>query len=167
MLKNKIINHIFRIFVLFLFMFLVINCVATTGGYGSGATVSDAFNSAAGFGITVLNADTERKKQQNDQFLNQVKVNLSIESNNYIRSLSSRNDYRNFINDWYVLRDYLYVLARQQNSSGYVKDNLQIIFMDNDMQVLGKVGDIAHNQWQEDGSPGQSTSKPYKQLPNY
>ena len=162
MIKKSIINHFFGIIILVLYVFLAISSTAT----GGNATALDAFNAGANFGSSVLDSQTARLRQQNDQFLHQVNVNLNIESDNFIRSLSTRNDYRNFRNDWFNLRDRLYNRARQQNNAPYVLRNLQLMFSENDVRVLRIVGDIAPLRWIEDGSPGDSPTIPYRQLPN-
>ena len=153
MKKNNGIYHFLGITILLLYVFLSIGSMET-------------FNAGTAAATPFLQAETERLRQQNDQFLNQVAMNLNVESNNYIRSLNLRTDYRNFSRDWYNLRDRLYNHALQQNNSGYVKRNLPYIFIDNDRRVTGIIGDIAHIKWQEDGSPGQSPSTPYRSLPN-
>ena len=159
MAKRK--HHILGISAIVVYIFFAIGSTATS----SHATYSDVFNSFSAASTPFIQAETNRLKQQNDQYLYQVKANLNAESSNYIRSLNFRYDYRNFSNEWYNLRDKLYNRALQQNTSQYVKRNLPYLFMDNDMEVVRIVGDIAHIKWQEEGKPGQSPSTSYRSLP--
>jgi len=167
-MNKKIKHHIFCFLILIFFVVLAVGSTGTTqpNSYSSGhATVSDVFGAASDASTPFLAEATNSLKRQNDQFLRQVAMNLNYESNNYIRSLYNRSDYRNFSNDWYALRDRLYYQALQQNTSNYVKKELPYIFMDNDMIVVNKIGDIAHAMWIGDGKPDNSPSAPYKSLP--
>jgi hypothetical protein len=152
MVKKISSRHFIGFLALILYIFLAISSMET-------------FDAATGATTPFLQAETERLRQENDRFLNQVAMNLRIETSNYIRSLNNRSDYQNFSNDWFNVRDNLYRNALSQNTSNYVAHNLPTIFINNDPDALSVIGDIAYRRWQEAGSIGQAPRVNYRSLP--